>query len=78
MKKGDEVIILKITKEAFTELYNDGLIGVSGDDWELKAVEIKDESYPEDPRWKQLKDASTKAYKDLKEYEFIKRGNGKV
>ncbi len=76
MKPGEEIIILKITRPAFEILYNDGLVDFQNGEYELKAVEIKDESYPEDKTWKQLKDASTKAYKDLKEYEFNKR-NGK-
>ncbi len=75
MKDGSEIITIKITTEAFTELYNEGLIGISGEDWELKEVAIQNEEYPNNKHWKDLKDASIKAFKLLKEYEFKLRHN---
>lgn len=76
MKKGDEIIVLKITRKAFEVLYNAGLIDLKSEDYELKEVEIHQEEFKNNDRWVKLKEASTKAFKDLKEYEFNLR-NGK-
>ena len=42
---------------------------------ELREVIIKDNFFENDERHAELKKASTKAYKQLKEYEFNKRYN---
>lgn len=43
---------------------------------EYKEVSIKDDFFDGDERYNELKKASVKAYKLLKEYEFQKRNNG--
>ncbi len=70
MKKGDEIIVLKITKEAFTDLYNNRLIDFHSGEFEIKDVEVFQESYPDNLNWLRLKKASIDAFKELKEYEF--------
>ncbi len=40
---------------------------------EVQTVEPKEEDFSEDPIWQELKSKSTKAYKNLKNYEFDKR-----
>jgi hypothetical protein len=39
----------------------------------IKVIEPKDINYPEDENWMGLKKASTKAYKELKKYEYYLR-----
>lgn len=75
MEKGQEVITLAITMDAFQRLYNMGLIDLDEKEYKIKRVEPHEVDYPEDPKWRQLKDASNKAFKDLKNYEYDKRQN---
>jgi hypothetical protein len=70
MEKGQEVITLKITKEAFEELYNMGLIDLDEKEYKISRVEPHDVEYEDDPVWKELKKESNNAYKKLKEHEF--------
>lgn len=70
MQAGDEIIVLKIERKAFEELYNNHLIDFHNGRFELKEVHVHNEEYPEDKHWNILKDASLKAFKALKEYEF--------
>lgn len=78
MEKGEEIIILKITKKAFEELYNQSLIDLKSGEFEIKEVEIFQESYPDDKNWIRFKEASIKAFKELKEYEFKLRHENKA
>jgi hypothetical protein len=77
MEKGEEIVSLKITMAAFQELYNMGLIDLNSKDFKISRIEPHEVEYKEDPRWIALKEASNKAYKELKEYEYHKRHNGK-
>ncbi len=70
MQTGDEVIVLKIERKAFEELYNNALINFQSGEYELKEVNIHNEAYPEDKNWVKLKEESNKSFKALKEYEF--------
>lgn len=70
MEKGQEVITLKITKAAFEELYNMGLIDLDEKDYKISRIEPHEVEYSEDEQWKELKKASNEAFKKLKEHEF--------
>jgi hypothetical protein len=70
MEKGKEVITLKITKDAFEELYNMGLIDLDEKEYKISRVEPHEVEYEKDEQWRELKKASNEAFKKLKEYEF--------
>lgn len=70
MNQGEEVIVLKIRREAFERLYNEGLIALDGEDFELDKVEPYKEEYPDDETWVRLKSEAGKAYKVFKEYQY--------
>lgn len=70
MEQGEEIIILKIRKEAFERLYNEGLILLNTDDFELDRVAPHKEEYPDNEIWVKMKEESSRAYKKLKEHEF--------
>lgn len=76
MEKGEVIVKLDITLAAFEKLYNMGLIDLDEKEFKIRRIEPHEVEFLTDPRWKQLKDASNKAFKELKEYEFILR-NGK-
>jgi len=66
-------VTIKLDETKFRSLVLNGAFdGVS---YEIKEVSIKDELFNNDTIHKELKDKSTKAYKDLKTYEFNKRFN---
>jgi hypothetical protein len=75
MKKGDEIITLKIVKEEFERLYNEGFINLDSDKIKLDKVEPLNEEYPDDPTWVKLNKACKEAYKKRKDYEYFKRHN---
>jgi hypothetical protein len=70
MNRGEEVITLEITKEAFERLYNFGLVLLDSADFKIKKVEPYKEEYKDNPVWVKLKKESDESYKKLKEYEF--------
>jgi hypothetical protein len=70
MTQGEEIIVLKIRREAFERLYNEGLIALDGEDFELDKVEPYKEEYLDDETWVKLKSDSYNAYKKLREYQY--------
>ncbi|HET6224631.1 MAG TPA: hypothetical protein VFF27_00035 [Bacteroidia bacterium] len=70
MVQGEEIIVLKIRRDAFEKLYNEGLISLDGEDFELDKVCPYKEEYPENENWVKLKEEAGKAYKRLREYEY--------
>lgn len=64
--KGEEIITLHLTTEQFKNIHPH----LEEGRYEIKQVEPYKEEYPEDSTWVKLKDASIKAYKELKTYEF--------
>jgi hypothetical protein len=77
MEKGQEIVKLDIALPAFEKLYNMGLIDLDEKDFKIRRIEPHEVEYPEDPTWRALKEASHKAYKKLKEYEYNKRHGNK-
>lgn len=73
MNKGEIIVKLEIKIEAFEKLYNMGLIDLDEEQFKIKRIEPHEVEYPDDPVWKQLRQASNEAFKKLKEYEFQKR-----
>jgi hypothetical protein len=70
VEKGEEVVTLKITRNAFDRLYNMGLIDLDEKDFKISRIEPHEVEYREDKRWVELKEVSNKAFKELKQYEF--------
>ena len=72
----------RITVEMDKDLFEDfldcytqfhGEILKANSDYTIKSIEVKDDFFKEDARHKELKTASNKAYKQLKEYEYNQR-----
>lgn len=70
MEKGQEVITLKITKTAFEELYNMGLIDLDEKEFKISRIEPHEVEYQDDAQWRELRKQSNDAFKKLKEHEF--------
>ena len=73
-KKGVIVLVnkwdlIENKDQHYTKEYEDKL----REEIEVQTVEPKEEDFSEDPIWQELKSKSTKAYKNLKNYEFDKR-----
>ena len=61
---------VKVRVNVWDKMCQEGMI--HNDNYVMEDKMFKDE-YPEDERWVMLKKASTKAYKELKDYEYEKR-----
>ncbi len=63
-----EVCKIKISKDLLQLLVDSGAITTN--DFELIGVDENDFDYTENEIWKSAKEASTKAYRNLKQIEF--------
>lgn len=57
--------------KSFNERFNIDL--KANEDYTIKEVKIEDDFFKEDATHKELRSQANKAYKKLKEYEFLKR-----
>lgn len=71
-----ELCTIVISKDLLQTLVDSEAL--STDDFEVKLIDVKDDFFKDDERHKALSKASHKAYKDLKEYEFVRRHNIKT
>ncbi len=69
--EAQELITVELDKDLFERVVKS--FGLTMYDYNVKKVEIKDDFFKEDAKHKELKKQSNQAYKQLKEYEFIKR-----
>lgn len=63
-----EVIKLKMDVLIFNDLIKSGHLQMS--DVDIQQIEPNDFDYSDDTKWQELKKASTRAFKKLKEREF--------
>lgn len=66
-----EIIKIWIVADTFSNMIREGLL--SRDQYELIAVEVNGEEYPDDPQWVEMRNKSHKAYKQFKKYTYEKR-----
>ena len=66
---------MEIIKAEFSKELYESLPQLLRDEIDIKNVDEVDFDYSEDEIWQELKKESTKAYKKLKEREFILRHN---
>jgi hypothetical protein len=71
-----ETIVIKLPKDKFNSLLLNGAL--ADIKYEIKEVIIEDDLFKDDMIYKELKDKSIKAYKQLKEYQFNKLHNIKT
>lgn len=71
MNKGETYRKVKIKSKLFDQLVKDKVINL--EDFELQDYGIEGEEYKFDNEWVELKAKSLKAYKELKNREYILR-----
>lgn len=67
-REGVNYYVIEVVDYVWENMVREGLI--SRESYIMRDSKIRGEKYPNDPEWQKLKDASTKAYKDLEERSF--------